>query len=365
MLTSRLLLAAALTALLAASAGAQSSDANLDAGFAALQAGDTEKAATAFRRALAEDPRDPVALYGAAAAAHLQRRDADAVRWLKEALQIEPRLTHASALLGDIVYHQGDLAYAIKLYEAALAHSPGDVFLRERLASWRSEAAVHHDLQAFRYDRFTILFNGRADRALAERAAAVLDGAFWRIARTLGSSPSNPINVIFYTDRQFRDITGAPEWAGAGFDGQIRMPVGGVARNLQQFDGVLTHELTHAMLSAIAMRNVPAWLNEGLAMYFEGDDPAAARRRLAAAGVFVPLRNLERGFTGLSAVQATVAYDMSAVATSALITRIGVDNVGFLLQDLDRGQTVDVAVQRFGFTFAQFEAELAKRIGAR
>ena len=179
------------------------------------------------------------------------------------------------------------------------------------------------------------------------------------------SYPSNAINVIFYTEKQFHDITGAPEWAGAGFDGQIRMPVAGATQNLREFDRILTHELTHAMLASIAPRNVPAWLNEGLAMYFEGNNAAASEKRLAAARAFVPLAHLERGFTGLNAEQADLAYEMSAVAASALIARIGAANLGFLLQDLDGGHTIETAVRRFGVTFADFEAQLARRVGAR
>ena len=56
---------------------------------------------------------------------------------------------------------------------------------------------------------------------------------------------------------------------------------------------------------------------------------------------------------------------MSAFATSALITRIGPSNLGFLLQDLDRGHSIETAVERFGVTFADFEAQLAKRVGVR
>jgi tetratricopeptide (TPR) repeat protein len=346
------------------SAGAQAADDDLNAGFAALQKGDADRAATSFRRALAIEPEHPAALYGAGAAAHLLGRESDAIAFLKRALTAEPRLTQASALLGDIAYHQGDLASAIKTYETALALTPGNVQLRERLATWRSEAAVTDNFRAFKDDRFTILFDGPANRVLAERATTVLRNAFFRIGQTLGSYPSNPINVVFYTDRQFRDITGAPEWAGAGFDGQIRMPVAGATQNLREFDRILTHELTHAMLASIAARNVPAWLNEGLAMYFEGNDAAASEKRLAAVRTYVPLANFDTGFTVLTSQQADLAYEISAFATSALMARIGTGNLRFLLQELDRGSTIDVALRRFGITMPEFEAQLAKRVGA-
>jgi tetratricopeptide (TPR) repeat protein len=346
-------------------ATAQGVDESLEAGFAALQKNDADRAATSFRRALAAEPDHPVALYGAGAAATVLGRHTDAIAFLKRSLQIEPRLVQAAILLGEVAHQQGDLSFAIKTYENALTLAPGNTELREKLAAWRSEATVHDNLRAFKDDRFTILFDGPANRVLAERATTVLRDAFWRIGQTLGSYPSNPINVVLYTDKQFHDITGAPEWAGGGFDGQIRMPVGGAAQNLREFDRILTHELTHAMLHSIASRNVPAWLHEGLAMYFEGNDPAVSEKRLVAARAFVPLANLQYGFSGLTSKQADLAYEMSAFAVGALLTRLGQGNLRFVLQDLDRGLELDVAVQRFGLTMADFDAQLAKRVSGR
>ncbi len=207
------------------------------------------------------------------------------------------------------------------------------------------------------------MFEGPAEQRLATRAASVLGSAFWRIGKTIGAYPSSPINVILYTEQQFRDITGAPEWAGGGFDGQIRLPVRGALQNLPEFDRILAHELTHAILHNVAARNVPAWLHEGLAMYFEGYDADAIERALANARVFVPLAALQRSFARLNEAQATVAYAQSFLATTALLDRIGQPGLAQLLQDLDSGQPVDQAVQRFGFTMGDFEAKLARRVG--
>src|SRR5437588_5104084 len=241
-------------------------------------------------------PRDAVLNLGAGVAAHLQGREQDAVLLLQKAVELEPRLTEAAALLGEIAYHQGDLDFAIKTYEAAVTHAPRDPALKQRLEAWRSEASAYKSFETLKDDRFAVMFEGPVEQRLASRAAAVLDSAFWRIGKAIGAYPSSSINVILYTDRQFRDITGAPEWAGGGFDGQIRMPVRGALQNLREFDRVLTHELTHAMLRSVASRNLPAWLNEGLAMYFDGDDPSASQQDLAAAHVFVPLAALSTSF---------------------------------------------------------------------
>lgn len=337
----------------------------LESGFQALQAGDADKAASIFRAALATHPRDPRLHFGAGVAAHLQGRDHDASVALKQALRLEPRLTQASALLGEILYRQGDLDVAIKTYESALSYAPAETALRKRLEDWRREATVHAGLESLKDDRFAIMFQGRVEEKLAARATTVLGSAFWTIGNALGAYPSNSINVILYTEKQFRDVTGAPEWAGGGFDGQIRLPVRGAAQNLRQFDRVLTHELTHAMVYGLASRHVPAWLNEGLAMYFDGHDGAAGERRLAAARLFVPLALLETNFGRLNGAQAAVAYEQSAVAVRALGERIGLDGIGMLLQDLARGQSMDDALARHGFTLAEFETDLARRAGVR
>jgi tetratricopeptide (TPR) repeat protein len=291
----------------AAAVVAQPTDAAIENGFAALQRGDVDAAAAVFRGALARHPRDPVVLYGAGYAAHLQGHEDAALDLLKQAVQIEPRLQQAAVLLGEVASRTGDLDLAIKTYERVLAQTPANMAVRTQLESWRNEARVAGRFEAYKDDRFTIMFDGPAQQQLAAHATATLGAAFWRIAAALGSSPSSPIIVIFYTQKQFHDITGAPEWAGGGFDGQIRMPLRGASTNLAEFDRVLIHELTHAMVDKIASRNVPAWLHEGLALRSEGHDAARAGRRLAAARIFVPLRALQGGFTRLDALQAAVA----------------------------------------------------------
>src|SRR5205085_1725999 len=99
------------------------------------------------------------------------------------------------------------------------------------------------------------------------------------------------------------------------------------------------------------------WLHEGLAMYFEPRDGAAAEKRVAAARIFIPLGELETSFTHLNVQEATLAYDESLVAVRVLVQRIGT-GVGLLLQDLAEGQSFDQALQRFGLTPASLDAQV-------
>jgi len=326
-----------------------------DLGWKALRDGDGSRAAALFGEALTLRPSDPVLLLGSGAAAHAQGRQHDAMTRLQRALEISPRLTVASQLLGRIAYEEGQVDLAIRTYEQALKLAPNDSAMARELETWRRDVDTHHAFEEVRYDRFRVMFEGRAEQSLATQATTVLDSAFQRIARTLGEFPSETIVAILYTEKQFRDITRAPEWSGGQYDGRIRVPAAGASLKPELFERVLTHELTHAFLAGMVPRGVPAWLNEGLAQHFEGTDPEGARRRMKLAGRSMPLANLSRGFGHMNAAEAQIAYDESLLAVNVMFDRPGFGWVR-LLHRLSDGQTFEEAIGNFGFSYADLEA---------
>lgn len=328
-------------------------------GLAAIQSGDGERAASIFRQALEFHPSEGLLHFGAGIASHVLGREDDALRSLKRALELSPRLTDAAKLLGEIQYSAGDVDDAIRSYEQAVAQRPGDLEMRERLDVWRKESTVHRGLTQRNDGRFSIVFEGRTDSELADRAVASLDAAYWRIGRAIGAYPSNSITVTLYTEQQFRDLTRAPEWSSGLFDGRIRIPVKGARQNLRQFDRVLAHELTHAMVTSLAPRGVPAWLHEGLASYFEPQDTASAVKALSVTGP-VPVGALLEGFSHLNERQATAAYAESLLLAEVLMRRAGT-RMGIVLQGLDRGQTLQDSLQLVGIGVGDLESDLMKR----
>jgi len=331
-----------------------------EAGWQALQAGDGDRAAAVFREALTRDPRDATLHFGAGVAAHLLGLETDAVQSLRRAVQLEPRLIAASALLGEIERHEGSCDADRRTYDQALARAAGDPWLRARLDERGHESAVHDTLEQWSDHRFSVVFDGQINRTLGKRGFDVLDAAYWRIGRAIGAYPSDRIAVTLYSERQFRDITHAPAWSGGIFDGRIRIPVKGAAQDLPQFDRVLTHELTHAMVSSLANRGVPGWLHEGLASYFEPRDAALAGRRLKALGVVIPLANLQGGFGGLGAAEAAVAYEESLVAADVLVQRLGT-HTAILLEYMGKGQTFEESLSLLGVARGEFESALMRR----
>jgi tetratricopeptide (TPR) repeat protein len=343
--------------LLIAPSFAQTRQAALDyAAWEAIRSGKLEDASRLFVEAIAVRPADALLRLGAGLAEHLQGREEEARRSLNEALRLDPDLTAASLLLGDITYRQGEIETAIRIYEGALGGAPNDPQLQRKLEGWRKEAALHGSFQQNLSSHFTVLFEGPAEQELAGTALQALESAYWRIGTALLAYPSNIITVILYTEQQFRDITRSPMWAGGVYDGTIRVPTREALKNRPQLEKVLAHEFTHALVRNLAPRGAPTWVNEGLAVMFEKGDLSWAEQLVRNAPSLIPLPELHDGFVRLPEEQVPLAYAESALAVRMLLDRAGALTLAMLLKDLDGTQDFSVVFDhRFSLSYLEFQ----------
>ena len=332
-------------------------------GWDAIRAGQITEASRLFHDAITENAHDATLFLGAGLAAHLQGQEMEARTALQEAVRLNPKLTAAALLLGDITYRMGDLETAVRTYEAALEVEPNNAQIQGRLESWRKEAALHGGFQRTLSPHFTVLFEGPAEQRLAAAAVDALEAAYWRIGTALLAYPPTVITVVLYTDEQFRDITRSPAWAGGVFDGKIRVPMRGALNDPRQLEKVLAHEFTHALVKSLAPRGVPTWVDEGLAVVFEMGDVKWAERLARRAPSLVPLPRLHDGFLSLPADQVPLAYAESALAVQMLIERGGIPSLTALLQDLAEGQEFTQAFERRVFlSYPEFLTLWARRV---
>ena len=327
------------------------------AGWDALAEGHARAAADAFRAAIGVDSKNARLHLGAGAAAYLERRDEECRLALERALALDPRLSDARVLLGQVLYRVGDLPGAIRTYERVVADAPEDQRSRDALERWRRESELHDRMRHSLNERFTVSFEGPEEAPLAVQALESLDRAYWRVGEALSTFPNQPISVVLYTTEQFRDITRSPAWAAGAYDGTIRVPVLGAIENPKELDRVLAHEFTHAVIRTIAPRNVPVWLNEGLATALETGDMTWAEERVAHAERPMSLEVLRTSFGRMTGDQAQLAYATSALAVRQLLDQAGGIAMTNLLRDLGEGVDFEVAfAHRIQRSFAEWTA---------
>src|SRR5688572_27234526 len=319
----------------------------------ALESEQPESAAAAFREALATDPKNPRLHLGAAVAAFIQRRDIEARAFVDRALSLDPTLPAARELLGRLFYRAGDIDSAILAFKALVEEGGGGAALAETLDRWRRESDLHRGMYLAGRAGFTVAVDGPGDDALAQRALDSLERASTRIGAALSHYPTASIAVVLYTNEQFRDITRAPPWAGGAFDGIIRIPMRGALPDATEFDRVLAHEYTHALVYDLARGGVPTWLNEGLAVALERDQSPAPPT------VAMPLGTLGQSFGKLGGTAARQAYAFSAFAVQRLLDAHGGFAMISLLRDLGSGANFEtVFADRFQQPFGEFDVSL-------
>ncbi|MGH9253053.1 MAG: tetratricopeptide repeat protein, partial [Vicinamibacterales bacterium] len=330
-------------------------------GAAALEARRFGEALEAFTEAARLMPRDPSLAFGVGLAAFMMGQNDEAEVWFERSLKLDPRFVGSSLWLGELQYREGRIKEAIATYESALKRSPDAQQLEDRLVEWRKETELHDKFYESRGAHFIVLFEGPADEALARRIVEYLEEAYWRVGSALTAYPPKPITVVLYTTEQFRDITRLPTWTAAAYDGRIRMPVRGALEQSEQLDRVLTHEFVHAVVAMLGGRNVPVWLNEGLASVFEPAGVENAERVLARTSGRPPLQQLHGSFFGLSAAQAAVAYAFSTFAVQRMIDLRGAPAVVQLLQDVARGGDFPAAFQqRIAMRYEDFQLMVSR-----
>ena len=127
-------------------------------------------------------------------------------------------------------------------------------------------------------------FEGPEDAELAAQALESLNRAFWRICDVFGTFPPKSVPVVLYTRRAVSRRHALAAVGGGPYDGTIRVPMRGAGEKGEDLDRVLAHEFAHALIRSLATRNLPTWLNEGLASVLESDDLGWANRTIAKVG---------------------------------------------------------------------------------
>lgn len=111
-------------------------------------------------------------------------------------------------------------------------------------------------------------------RAAAESVLTAIETVVGELTKILGPLPADfPMRALLIPKSDFRGDSGAPPWAGALFDGFVRIPVAVDQLSnfqIQKLGRLARHETAHAYFYAHCGETLPSWLGEGLAQHYEG-----------------------------------------------------------------------------------------------
>jgi|TARA_B100000315_G_scaffold122149_1_gene112043 hypothetical protein len=228
-----------------------------------------------------------------------------------------------------------------------------------------------YDWQRLDAGPVVVLWHDRP-RSSVEAAAELVTDRVSRIASVLGSRPDHKMKAVIVNNRSEAQRS-FPLISQAASDSSL---YGGFAYG--QFDvfvlsGLdadgMIHELTHLFVDEAIdspLAKIPAWLGEGIAMYFEngtgGRDTevanAAARRSL------IPLHSMGTVPGKPSEVRQFYAQAWSVV--DFMIESFGDERMSLLLRSIDGGQTIGEATQTaYGLSIDQLDAAWRSQISGR
>lgn len=264
-------------------------------------------------------------------------RPEEALRLLEPEIRAHPD-AGLLAMAGLAAWKNQDNRQALEYWRRSLDLSPNAdleklyTHLDREMKNDRSKETLYGMRVVLRYDDVTVPVE------TARRMVAAVDETYARVSAELGCTTKERIPTIVQSREAYLKTTGAAEWSGGLFDGRIHMPASAGQQLDAQMQKALAHETVHACLAMLGPW--PAWLHEGMAQKLSGETQRpeihTKLRQLAKDGKLPTLAQLNQGFAGLDASNATVAYALALEAVTALYENYHSDGVRSLMRNPER-----------------------------
>ena len=322
----------------------------------AYRSGDLDAAEAGYLRARDFHPELTAPILNLARLRMTQGRDDDAARLGEEALAMQPDDHAALALLGIVAYRRDRIGEAIELWERSLAIRQDDA-VSGRLAKARKELEVEQDFYRSGAAHFTLKYDGnKASESLSNEILDHLEATYGDLTSRFIVFPESVIIVTLYSREAFHDVTESPRWVGGLFDGQIRIPIGGLTRLTEASRDVFTHELTHCIVYHKTRGAAPRWLQEGIAQLMEGRSALRLEAELAGKhGGLTPQQLAE-----------TFSYPLSLSLVEHFLERWSFSHLLDLLSALGAGSDIEAAfISAIGEGYEYFLGSWLEENGGR
>jgi hypothetical protein len=209
------------------------------------------------------------------------------------------------------------------------------------------------------------IFWYEGDELFAQELMNACERGLARLTEDIGTYPGRPIKIYVYASVE--DLQGAmifpQEWTGGAAFTEFSIIVIGIPpSNLDWGKRALVHELTHLVVHQATFSpyaELPTWVDEGLAMYNEGElDPALSPylQRAIFEDKLISVRSLCSPFSA-EPEKAYLSYAQSYSLVEYLLDNYGQGKMLNLLTLLKQGNTYDGALAEvYGFDIDGLDA---------
>ena len=205
----------------------------------------------------------------------------------------------------------------------------------------------------------------KGDDSFASSLMTAIQQALTRLTEYTGAELENPVELYIYANTN--DLQGSmiypQEWTGGvAFTRYGTIAIGIAPDKLEWGVRTIAHELTHLVIHQMTFNpyaGLPTWLDEGLAMYAEGELEPVFVTFLNNAVVedkLISVRSLSSPFSAF-AEESLLAYAQSYSLEEFLINQYGKKQMFELLNTFKEGSGYDEALLRvYGFDMDELNA---------
>ena len=284
-----------------------------------------------------------------AVAYYLLKDDWNAEMNFREVLKRNPDSTAALNYLAEMHWRKEELNDARDYWKRSLAIKDSPE-IREKLALLDREQNASANYDSTISSHFLIRYDGgQGVTSLTSEISEYLEEAYRILSAQYDLHPSEPFVVILYPRQQYFNVMDVPLWSAGANDGKIKLPIKGLSTLNDELKAVLIHELSHSFVNLKTLKNVPVWLQEGLAKYSEGERMTPQGRRLLkdliGSGSLPRFDRLNGSFAGFNAQSAAVLYLQSLSFVEYLIERNRLYQMNQFLDRLGKQETFQEAFE--------------------
>ena len=238
-------------------------------------------------------------------------------------------------------------------------------------------AGVHFEDDRYRWRNLTegniTIFWYQGDDTFARELMDSCQEGLARLTEQFGAYPGRPISIYIYASSA--ELRGAmifpQEWTGGTAFIEFGIIAIGISPDsLDWGKDALVHELTHLVVHQLVFSpygSLPLWLDEGLAMYNEGElDPDLNYylEKAISEGSLLSVRSLCSPFSS-DLDKAYLSYAESYSLVEYLLDSYGGEKMLHLLTLFKRGSTYDEALTgAYGFTISELDARWRESLEA-